>query len=280
MQEYLSRTHLGEKLDRIGGTLMIVLASVMLFALLWGMRLTSFLAGTALGAMLLILRERTREKRLHHKEKALRRRIGGELKMEEWLLMPVEKAHAQAALVLSTVYPLEIERVTASGVVCTNEKNGEKVLVCCAQLHRQEVFSARDAAAFQRACLQEKAQRVVVCGVGKCSDAARQQAQTEPAIVHLSYERMIALTGRLWPATDAQLIKLGTRKQRRKWSKALLHSMLCRERANKYLLYGLLLCFLYVLVGLRGYLIPGCICLVLMALCRTGMFVHDEQLLM
>ena len=280
MQEYLSRTHLGEKMDRIGGALLIMLLSVAMFALLWGIRLSAIISGIALGVMLLMLRERGRRARLHRKEKALRRRIGGEIKMEEWLLTPPRRAHGEAALLLAEAFPLAVERLEDDGAVCRDEKSGEKLLVFCAQIHRQEKLSARDIAAYQRVCLKYTARRGVICGAGGMTAAGEEQALLSPSVLHVEYARMVDLAGRMWPATDAQLIALGTRKQRMKWGKSLCRAALSPKRAPKYLIYGLLLCFLYLLLGVHAYLISALICLALMTLCRTGRFHrHPTQFL-
>ena len=110
--------------------------------------------------------------------------------------------------------------------------------------------------------------------------AGEEQALLSPSVLHVEYARMVDLAGRMWPATDAQLIALGTRKQRMKWGKSLYGAALSPKRAPKYLIYGLLLCFLYLLLGVHAYLISALICLALMTLCRTGRFYrHPTQFL-
>ncbi|MBQ7519222.1 MAG: hypothetical protein IJU12_02805, partial [Clostridia bacterium] len=42
------------------------------------------------------------------------------------------------------------------------------------------------------------------------------------------------------------------------------------QRAEKYLLYGLLLLGLYIFTGLAYYSVPGLVCLTLMTLCRIS----------
>ena len=169
MQEYLSRTHLGEKMDRMGGTLLILLGSLLFFALLWGVRISTLVAGCALGAMLLILRDRTRRQRLHHREKALRQRIGGEMRLEEWRLMPARRVHAEAAMLLSQMYPLTPEKVTDSGAMCRHT-DGEMTMVFCARMHPEEKLCARDIAAYQRDCLQAGASRGIEIGRASCRE--------------------------------------------------------------------------------------------------------------
>lgn len=272
MQEYLTRTRLSEKMDHLGGTVLILICSVLLFVLLWGMRVSALTAGGALGALLLALRERGRRQRVHRREKLLRARIGGEMKMEQWLLMPPRRAHFEAALLLS----LSIERAEDWGAVCQTQTDA-KLLVFCAQMHRTEKLSVRDIAAYQRVCLREKVDKGVICGVGGLTQEARTQLLLSPRIRTVGYDQMIALAGEAWPATDEQLVALGKRKHQGQIEKALAHTVLSPERDRKYLLYGLLLCMLYLLSGLQAYLWPGCICLMLMALCRTGRFGEKER---
>lgn len=272
MQEYLTRTRLSEKMDHLGGTVLIMSGSILMFVLLWGMRISALLAGGALGCMLLILRERGRRQRVHRREKLLRARLGGEMKMEQWLLMQPRRAHVEAALLMS----LNIERAEDWGAVCWT-KNQEKRVVFCAQMHRREQLSVRDIAACQRICLRERVDTGVLCGVGTLSQEAKAQALLPPVIKTVGYERMIALAGAAWPATDEQLVALGKRKHQGQMESVLTHTILSPERDRKYLLYGLLLCLLYLFSGLLAYLLPGCMCLVLMALCRTGRFAAKNR---
>lgn len=269
MQEYLLKTRLSAAMDYLGGTVLMILGSVAGFVLLWGFRLSALIAGIALGVMLLTLREQGRKNRLCRKEAALRRRIGGEMKMEQWLLMQPRRAHLEAALLLSQESALALERAEEDGAVCTLEKTGEKILIFCAQMHETEKATVRDVAAYQRICLREKAARGILCGAGAINAEGRTQAEMHPPLQLISREKMILLAGKMWPATDAQLVELGKRKHRRK-GKSIWQGMMDGERARPYLYYGLLLCGLYLFTGQILYLAPGMICLTLMALCRTG----------
>ncbi|MBR5231307.1 MAG: hypothetical protein IKW00_03555 [Clostridia bacterium] len=270
MQEYLTRTRLGAAIDKLGSTLLILFAGMGTFFLLWGIRPVSVLAGTALGIMLLVLRESTRKQRLRRREDALRRRIGGEIKLEQWLLTPPRRAHFEAALLLSQAYNLSPKTANEDGALCINPDTGEKMLIFCGQVHRKEEFSVRDVAALQRICLKEKIPRGVVCGIGRISPEARQQALLSPVLRIIHYDKMIALAGAAWPATDDQLIALGRRKHQGQMEKMLLGTILSPSRDRNYLTYGLLLCVLYLIFGMRACLIPGIVCLILMALCRIA----------
>ena len=145
----------------------------------------------------------------------------------------------------------------------------KQALLACAQLPAGEKLTARDIAAFQRACLAEGAETGVLCGAEGLTDSAKQQCTLYPSVHSLSRARMIALAGAAFPATDAQLVALGKRKRTPEHAKIVLRRMLEPHRARQYLLYGLMLCGLYIITGQRFYPLPGCACLLLMALCRA-----------
>lgn len=267
MQDYLQRTRLAGRMDEAGGTLALLAGSVVFFLLLWGVRITALLAGLAAFALLMLLRARTRERRLQGREDRLRRQIGGEMKLEAWVLMPPRRAHFEAALLVTQTLNGQMLRALDTGVLCAVQ--GKQALLACAQLPAGEKLTARDIAEFQRSCLSEGAEAGVLCGAEGLSDAARRQAALHPRVHTLSRTRMIALAGAAFPATDAQLVALGKRKRAPGHARAALRRMLEPHRARQYLLYGLMLCGLYIITGQRFYPLPGCTCLLLMALCRA-----------
>lgn len=267
MQDYLQRTRLAGRMDEAGGTLALLAGSVVFFLLLWGVRITALLAGLAAFALLMLLRARTRERRLQGRENRLRRQIGGEMKLEAWVLMPPRRAHFEAALLVTQTLNGQMLRALDTGVLCAVQ--GKQALLACAQLPAGEKLTARDIAEFQRSCLSEGAEAGVLCGAEGLSDAARRQAALHPRVHTLSRTRMIALAGAAFPATDAQLVALGKRKRAPGHARAALRRMLEPHRARQYLLYGLMLCGLYIITGQRFYPLPGCACLLLMALCRA-----------
>ena len=70
-------------------------------------------------------------------------------------------------------------------------------------------------------------------------------------------ETLLALAGRLSPATDAQLVALGQRKRRTPQRGSLLSIMTQREKAPRYWGYGLFMLILYILTGSAWYAMPG-----------------------
>lgn len=277
MQEYLQRTRLGAAMDRLGSAAVLLVGSHMFFILLWGLRVSAVAAGMAAFIMLLILRERSRKNRLQHREKTLRRRIGGELKMEQWLVSAPRRAHAETALLLAQTQEMEIEHIDDGGAVCVLKRTEERLLIACAQLPEGDKLTVRDVAAFQRLCLRERVERGVLCGVSGMTHEARSQAELQPFVKTVSREKMIILAGTAWPATDEQLIELGRRKRKTVHVKQFVYTAVEKERAARYLYYGLMLCGLYFFLGSPFYLWPGCLCLVLMALCRAGRKCKNSQ---
>lgn len=268
MQEYLQKTHLSTIMDEIGVLLALMTGSMGLFLLLWGLRLSAVIAGGASFILCVLLRARTRERRLRRREDKLRRRIGGELAVEGWVTCDPCRAHLEAARLLSEPLGLTVERVTASGALC-RAGEGQRVGVACAQLHRADKLNARDVAAFQRFCQRLRADRGVLCGAGATAEAT-EQAAAFPEVLLVGRDRMIALAGAAHPATDRQLVELGRRSAVRRDRKALTRAMLESSRAEKYLLYGLMLLGLYLLAGQAVYLLTGLICLGLMVACRIA----------
>ena len=222
MQDYLQRTRLAGRMDEAGSTLALLTGSVVFFLLLWGVRITAVLAGIAAFALLMLLRARTRDRRLQNREDRLRRQIGGEMKLEAWVLMPPRRAHFEAALLVTQTLNGQMLRALDTGVLCAIQ--GKQALLACAQLPAGEKLTARDIAAFQRACLAEGAETGVLCGAEGLTP---------------------------------------------EHAKIVLRRMLEPHRARQYLLYGLMLCGLHIITGQRFYPLPGCACLLLMALCRA-----------
>ena len=270
MQEYLKKTQFGAWMDEIGVYLLLLAASLGGFTLLWGLRPMALLAGLAAFTLMVLLRTRTREKRLLRREERLRGRIGGEICLEEWTVCPSVRAHYEMALLLRGVLQLSLLRVYEQGALCLRADTGQRALIACAQLHREEKLSAREVAALQRFCAGLNVECAYLCGAGGVTDAAREQANLTPKVHCVSRARMIALAGAAHPATDRQLVALGRRYRSIHSPRGLRSRAFDPQRAEKYLLYGLLLLGLYIFTGLAYYSVPGLVCLTLMTLCRVS----------
>ncbi len=266
MEQYLRKNRFGTFVDGAALRLLILLAGIGWFVYLWGLGLPSLLAGTALGILGQLLLTRWRLSTVTRREQALRRRLGGELMLEDMLLAPARQAHFQAALLLGEQYPLEMLRVTDDGMLC---RSGEDtLLISCLRMPADSELSAGDLAACQRACKAQEAARGVICPLGRVNAKilARAEAGRIPLRI-IRREELLQLAGQCSPATDEQLVELGKRR-RRPDNAGVMQVVLRREKAGRYMLYGTALMALYILTGVRFYPVPGALCLTLGVLCR------------
>lgn len=267
MERYLSRSPQAGWLDALGLRLAILAGCELWFFLLWDVSLPAMIAGAALAAMIFLALRLMKKSSVARKEQALRRRIGGELALEELLLAPAKKAHFQVALLVSAKWPVVLQRVTEDGMLCSY--GSETLLIACLALPPEEPVQPAQLLEIQRACRRHRADRGVACLTGKCSAAAQKYAEENllPLRV-MEREELLSLAGQAWPATDEQLVALGKRKKKGFPLSALLERMLRREKARRYLLYGTGLMLMGFTIGGRWYLAPGTICMLLGVLCR------------
>ncbi len=258
MQEYLHHSRLGSILDGFGFHFLALGVSFLWFLLLWGLRLSSVFAGLALYGMILLLRRKARDGRLARREKEARAAIGGELALERLLLTQRERAHFETAVLLSMVHPLTLLQTGEEGVLC--DLKGKKVLISFLQRHASAAAEADHVLALQRDIRQLRADRGLMCVPCGISPQAREQAQAQPPVSFLSREEMIALFGRVNPATDAQLVELGKRKKAPRPAR-LLRLVLDRRRAKRCACYGALLLIMHQITGFFFYAPAGLMCL-------------------
>lgn len=269
MQQYLRRNRFSEALDMLGVQALILLAALMWFVWLWGLAVPSLLAGCALGMLGMLARSRYRKRTVARREKQLRASIGGELMLEEMLLAEAKEAHFRAALLLAERWPVKMTSVREEGVLC--RQGEETLLVVCVRTPPEGDLSSGDLISAQRAVRRTGADRGVLCALGKTSPKIAAKAEQAPVPLRIiPRETLLSIAGLLAPATDAQLVALGKRRQRGGGHGALLHLIYRRDKARRYFLYGLAMLILYLLTGMRLYAVPGMVCLTLGVLCRTG----------
>ena len=265
MQEYLHHSRLGSTLDGLGFHFLSLGVSFSWFILLWGLRLSSVLAGLALYGMILLLRRKVRDDHLARREKQMRAAIGGELALERLLLTQKERAHFETAMLLSMAHPLVLLQTGEEGVMC--DLKGKKVLIAFLQRPASAAAEAEHVLSMQRDIHLLRADRGLLCVPCGISPKAREQAQSQPPVSFLSREELIALFGRANPATDAQLVALGRRKKAPRPAR-ILRLVLERGRAKRYACYGALLLLMRQFTGFFFYAPAGLICLSLAAASR------------
>lgn len=266
MEHYLRFRPLRGFMDALGMRVLLLFLAVGWFTWLWGLSLPSLLAGGALAMLLSLALRRGQAKWTTRQEAALRRRLGGEMFLEDLLFCPEAQAHLTCALLLCRRWALVVEDIIPGGVICRQE--GVKLLISCLRLAPEESLTAGALLPFARAVREAEAVRGVLCVTGQISPAAVAFVQTLPVPLRLVDGGMLAaLGGEASPATDAQLVTLGQRRQRiplHAVADTVLHPAKCR----RYLACGGMLMALYVITRLRWYPIPALVCFLLAGLCR------------
>lgn len=269
MQEYFMKNPVREKMDALGFHLLMLLVCCGWFALLWGLRLQALLSGGALYLLCLMVRHKTRDHRLQQREQKLRRRIGGEMKLESLLFLPSDEAHLEAVLLLSLGENLSPVRLSPCGILC--QRGQEQVLVSFLQVPLCEKITARDVLSLQKAARAEGAGQVLLCAPCGVTEGAQAQCEQEVPVRILPRDTLISLFGTAAPATDQQLVQLGKRRKKPLPLGRLLPILFHPAKTRRYALYGALLLFLYLMTGFFYYALPGLICIALATIghCRN-----------
>jgi len=275
MERYLRRNRLSEVMDGAGMFGLLYLLAAGWFIWLWGLNVPSLLAAAALGTLLWTARGQWRRRTVVRREKALRSRLGAELMLESMLLAEPKEAHFRAALLLAEKWPITMQSVKEEGVIC--RQGEETLLIQCLRMPSDSELSAGDLLTAQRNVRRLKADRAVLCVLGKVSPKVA--ARAEQALVPLRIIRrdtLLSLAGRYAPATDEQLIELGKRRRRPAGQGSITRLVFHPEKARRYHLYGVLMLVLYVLTGMRLYAVPGMVCLTMAVMCNTGRGGNDR----
>ncbi len=269
MERYLRRNRLSEVMDTLGMGVLLYALSALWFVWLWGLNVPSLLAGAALGTLLWTARIQWRGHHVARREKVLRSRLGAELMLESMLLAEAKEAHFRAALLLAERWPIVMHSVKEEGVLC--RQGEETLLIQCLRMPEDGELGMGDLLAAQRAVRRLKADRAVLCVLGKVNAkiAARAEEATVPLRI-IRRETLLALAGQLSPATDEQLVELGKRKRRSAEQGSITRLIFRPDKAKRYQLYGLAMLILYILTGARLYAVPGMVCLTMAAVCRCG----------
>ena len=199
METGFKRNLLAELLDSVGRGVLLMALGIGWFVFLWGLNLPALLAGIALGTLLLLLRRLYRQTTLVRRETALRCRIGGELLLEKMLLSEAKEAHFQAALLLEEKWPLRMQRITADGALCRQEKpsgGAETLLVQCVRMPPEGELSIGQLVEAHRAMQRQQANRVILCVLGKAPPRVIARAEQMPTPIRvIRRETLLALAG-------------------------------------------------------------------------------------
>ena len=269
LEPYLTKTRLGSRVDTLGRNVLILCAGVGWFVHLWGVNLQALAAGLAFSVLMGVCFHLGRKRTVAKRENALRRRIGGELALEEALTWPERRQHFEACLWLGQGYPgLEMERMTDHGVICRYE--GQRLLTALIPCAPEEKVGCGPLIALQRHLKQEKLDRAVALLTAPAAQSTlRYAAQAQPSIRLVHREELMRLAGACHPAEDAQLAALGQRKRIKADHRAWARHILARHRTRRYVIYGLGLWGMYAWTGLPYYPVPATVLLCLALLTRV-----------
>ena len=267
------KTQFAAKIDRLGLRLAILLASLGWFIGLWGVRLTSLIAAAALSVMICLLLHLGQKRTTDRREEALRRRIGGEIALNEILTLPPRKAHFQAALWLCSSYPdVELLRAASHGVYC--RLADETLLVSLIAIHPGEKTGCSPLLGLQRS-LGEAHRAVALLTASPSREAQQWAAQAQPPIRLILPETLRQMAGRCHPATDEQLAQLGRQRRPKVNSRVWLRHILAPHRTRRYLLYGLGLGAVYFFTRLPYYPVPAVLLISLALLSKV--YPHPKE---
>ena len=269
MERYLRRNCLSEWMDGLGLCVLMYLLAAGWFTWLWGLNVPTLLAGAALGTLLCTARREWRKRTVHRREKALRSRLGAELMLEDMLMAEPREAHLRAAVLLAEKWPVTVETGKEEGALC--RQGEETLLVQCIRMPADGELSVGDLLAAQRAVRRAKADRGILCPLGKASPKVL--ARAESALVPLRIiprSTLLALAGQHAPATDAQLIALGQRRKRLAGQGSIIRLIFRPDKARRYHLYGLGMLLLYIPTDVRLYALAGLMLLTMAVLCRRA----------
>ncbi len=255
---------IGDHLLRAGISLMIGIAW---FVGLWGIRLSAFTAGTALGCLFWLCGRQFGKRSTQRREKQMRRMIGGELAVARLLLLSPKHAGFQTALWITPRFPLVMQKAVDWGVV--GRLQGKKTLVRLIAQHESIPVNAQQMIEVARELQVSQMEQCILCLTAPATNDAKKYAeQSFCPIQLLSREELINYAGMCSPATDEQLSALGKRKKMPLNRSELAERMLDPSRAPRYFWYGLGLSALALATGQSVYPIPALICLSLYLLCK------------
>lgn len=250
-------------LDRLSLRLLLLFGCVAYFAVLWRAPRESLLAGGALFVLVLLTLTLLEKRTLKRRDRMLRERIGGEIALEDLLLMPT--AQATAAVCALMAQALGARQLGDNALSYADES----WLVRCAQCPGGASASEGDVLAAHRARQESGLSRCLLASTGGFTPAAVRAAEwVDPPVRLIPGPRLAALFGRLHPATDEEIAR-HARRRRTPFSFARIRALaLSPVKLRRYLVCAFLLLLLYLQTGSMLCLAPCLLALLLAILCQ------------
>ena len=250
-------------LDRLALVIALLVFCIAYFYALWRAPRESLLAGAALFVLALLALSLLERRTLERRDRLLRERIGGEIALEDLLLMPGDQAAGAVCTLLAKALTA---RQTGENTLLYA---GESWLVRCAQCPGGASVSEGDVLAAHRARVQTGSGRCVLACTGGLSPAAIRAAEwVDPPLRLIPGTQLSALFGRMHPATDEEIAR-HARRRRTPFSFARIRALaLSPAKLRRYLLCAFLLLVFYLNTGSMICLASSVLALVLAMLCR------------
>ena len=251
------------RIDRFALSLLICLACIGYFLMLFGRLAPGLLAGLSLFALILLTMLLFERSTLIKRDRALRERIGGSIALYDLILMPASNANMRVRDLLCTALRAEpFERDVL-------RYEYEDWLVRCAQCIRGTGISESDVLAAHRARTERGCMQCVLCSTSGISSAAVRAAEwVDPPIRLISGAQLSALFGRIHPASDEDIAR-HARRQKKPYSLSRMRLVaLSPAKQKKYLLCSFLLLILYLISSTPMSLVSCLLAFLLAILCK------------
>ena len=257
------RNRAATALDRLTLRLVLLVGCIAYFAVLWRAPRESLIAGSALFVLALLALALLEKRTLRRRDRMLRERIGGEIALEDLLLMPSAQASAAICTLLAQALGAQAIRENALSYA------DEGWLVRCAQCTGGASASEGDVLAAHRARQEAGLARCILACTGGFTPAAVRAAEwVEPPVRLIPGPRLAALFGRLHPATDGEIAR-HARRRRMPFSFARIRALaLSPAKLRRYLLCAFLLLLFYLNTGSMLCMASSLLALLLALLCR------------
>ena len=258
-----TRNRAATALDRLSLRLVLLVGCIAYFAVLWRAPRESLIAGSALFVLALLALALLEKRTLRRRDRMLRERIGGEIALEDLLLMPSAQASAAICTLLAQALGAQAIRENALSYA------GEGWLVRCAQCPGGASASEGDVLAAHRARQEAGLARCILACTGGFTPAAVRAAEwVDPPVRLIPGPRLAALFGRLHPATDEEIARHASRR-RTPFSFARIRALaLSPAKLRRYLLCAFLLLLFSLNTGSMLCMASSLLALLLAILCR------------
>lgn len=257
------KSRAASRIDRFSLRLFICALCIGYFSWLFGSLREGLIAGLSLFALILLTLALFERSTLARRDRALRERLGGEIFLQDLILLPGGEATQRVCSALCGA--LGAKPVGKSALCYA----GETYAVRCAQCLSRQCAGEGDVLAAHRARQEAGTTQALLCTTGGFSPGAIRAAEwVDPPVRLLTGAQLAALYGRLHPASDEDIARHVSR-QRKPYSFARMRLLaLSPAKQKKYLTCSLMLLILYLFTHTAMALFSCLLAFLLALLCK------------